>query len=119
MNRILAAVLALLALGFASRLTAADKPNVVFILADDLGWADTTPYGSTFHQTPNIQRLAKRGVRLTNAYAANPLCSPTRASILAGLYPGRIGITAPACHLPDERLEAALVKGRPDQKALP
>ncbi|MCI0457613.1 MAG: sulfatase [Gemmataceae bacterium] len=95
------------------------KPNLVFILADDLGWMDTTPYGSKFHETPNLDRLAKRGMRFTNAYAANPLCSPTRASILTGLYPGRVGITAPVCHLPEERLEASLVKqARPDQKAL-
>lgn len=98
---------------------AADRPNIVFILADDLGWMDTTPYGSKFHETPNIDRLARRGMRFTQAYAANPLCSPTRASILTGLYPGRLGITSPACHLPDERLEAALVKqARPDQKVL-
>src|SRR3954447_25471751 len=68
--------------------TGPPKPNIVFILADDLGWADTAPYGSTFHDTPNLARLAARGVRFTNAYAANPLCSPTRCSIMTGLYPG-------------------------------
>ena len=89
---------------------AATPPNVVFILADDLGWSDTTLYGQTkFYETPNIQRLAQRGMLFTNAYAANPLCSPTRASILTGLYPGRLGITAPAGHLPEEKLEARLV----------
>ncbi len=66
-------------------------PNIVFILADDLGWADTGVYGSTFHRTPNIDRLASRGMRFQNAYAASPLCSPTRASIMTGQYPGRIG----------------------------
>jgi arylsulfatase A-like enzyme len=85
------------------------KPNLVSILADDLGSADTSAYGSKYYATPNIDRLAKRGMLVTNAYAANPLCSPTRAGILTGLYPGRVGITAPACHLPAERLEAALV----------
>src|SRR5688572_3802872 len=105
MGRILSFVLlGLLPTGAA----AADRPNVVFILADDLGWADTSAYGSKYHETPNLDRLARRGMRFTQAYAANPLCSPTRASILTGLYPGRIGITAPACHLPEERLEAAL-----------
>ena len=59
------------------------KPNVVFILADDLGWADTTLYGHTkLYQTPNIERLAKRGMTFTRAYSASPLCSPSRASIL-------------------------------------
>jgi hypothetical protein len=57
-------------------------PNVVFILADDLGWGDTTLYGRTkFCETPNIERLAQRGMKFANAYAANPLCSPTRASM--------------------------------------
>lgn len=77
---------------------AADKPNIVFMLADDLGWRDTTPYGSTFYETPNIAHLAAKGMRFTNAYAASPLCSPTRASILTGQYPGRLRLTAPAGH---------------------
>jgi arylsulfatase A-like enzyme len=67
----------------------------------------------------NIQRLASRGMLFRNAYAAHPLCSPTRASILTGLDPGRIGITVPGCHLSQERLEAALVaKAHPSQKVL-
>ena len=82
------------------------KPNIVFILADDLGWMDTSLYGSKFCETPNIDRLAKRGMMFTQAYAANPLCSPTRASIMTGQYPARIGITAPVCHLPEEKFEA-------------
>ncbi len=84
------------------------RPNVVFILADDLGWRDTGCFGSRFHRTPSIDRLASRGLRLTQAYAASPLCSPTRASILTGLYPARIGITSPACHLPTVQLEKRL-----------
>lgn len=95
------------------------RPNVVFILADDLGWADTTPYGSRFHRTPHIDALAKRGLKFTQAYAANPLCSPTRASILTGLYPGRIGITAPVCHVPQEKLNASIrPRGPATQKCL-
>lgn len=75
------------------------RPNIVFILADDLGWADTTLYGHTkFYKTPNIERLAKRGMTFTRAYTASPLCSPTRASILTGLHPARTGITVPNCH---------------------
>ena len=75
------------------------KPNIIFILADDMGWRDSTPFGSRFYETPNIERLAKMGMKFTSAYAANPLCSPTRASILTGQYPCRIGITTPACHI--------------------
>lgn len=97
---------------------AADRPNVVFILADDLGWRDLGCYGSTFHETPHLDRLAARGVRFTQAYAASPLCSPTRASIVTGQYPARIGITAPVCHLPQLQLEKRLGKGNPNQPAL-
>ncbi|MFO7900849.1 MAG: sulfatase [Planctomycetota bacterium] len=70
-----------------------DKPNVVFILIDDLGWRDLTCYGSAFYETPNIDRLGREGMRFTDAYAASPVCSPTRASILAGKYPATVGIT--------------------------
>jgi len=96
----------------------AGTPNVVFILADDLGWRDVGCFGSTFYETPNIDRLATRGVRFTQAYAASPLCSPTRASILTGQYPARIGITAPNCHLPQVQLEKRLAKGNANMKAL-
>lgn len=81
------------------------RPNIVFLLADDLGWRDTSTYGSTFYETPNVDRLAQRGMRFTNAYSANPLCSPTRASILTGLYPGRLRFTTPAGHLKEEVLD--------------
>jgi arylsulfatase A-like enzyme len=70
-----------------------EKPNIIFILVDDLGWADLGCYGSTFYETPNLDRLAKEGMRFTDAYAAAPVCSPTRASILTGKYPARLGIT--------------------------
>ena len=101
----------------AANSTTADKPNIVFILADDLGWSDTTLYGTTkFYETPNIERLAGRGMTFQNAYAANPLCSPTRGSIMTGLYPGRIGITAPCCHEPEVRLEEQMVKRAPAYK---
>lgn len=90
------------------------RPNVLFILADDLGWRDLGVYGSPYHETPEIDRLAARGLRFTQAYAANPLCSPTRASILTGLYPARIGITMPACHLPTEVLEKGLTPPLPN-----
>jgi len=69
------------------------KLNFVFFLIDDMGWKDLGCYGSTFHETPNIDRLASEGMRFTDAYAACPVCSPTRASIMAGKYPARLGIT--------------------------
>lgn len=95
-------------LAFGSSLCAA-QPNVLFILADDLGAHDVGCFGSTFHETPNIDRLAARGVKLTQAYAASPLCSPTRSSILAGIYPARSGITTPSCHEMRVNLEKKLV----------
>lgn len=83
-----------LALALAAPLAAQKKPpNIVLILADDLGWADTAVYGADLHQTPNIDRLASEGVRFTNAYAAAPVCSPTRASIMTGKYPARLHMT--------------------------
>lgn len=94
------------------------KPNIVFMLADDLGWADITPYGSTFHETPNLKRLADRSVRFTDFYAASPLCSPTRSSILTGYYPARTGITAPVCHLNQVQLEKRLQSGNANQQTL-
>jgi arylsulfatase A len=68
------------------------KPNIVFILADDLGWADLPLYGNKFNEAPNLARLADQGMLFTNSYAANPVCSPTRASIQTGQYPARVGI---------------------------
>jgi arylsulfatase A len=69
------------------------KPNFLFILVDDLGWADLSCYGSTFHQSPRIDQLAREGMRFTDAYAACPVCSPTRASILTGKYPATLNLT--------------------------
>jgi arylsulfatase A-like enzyme len=103
----------LLILAISAVARAEAKPNVVFILADDLGWNDISLYGSKFHETPNIDALARRGMKFNRAYSASPLCSPTRASILSGLNPARIGITAPACHLPGEVLEKSLIKKAP------
>jgi arylsulfatase A len=69
------------------------RPNVVLIVIDDLGWADLGCYGSKFHKTPNLDRLAADGMRFTQAYAAAPVGSPTRAAIMTGRYPQRFGIT--------------------------
>ena len=77
-----------------SSLLAADKPNIVFILADDLGQMDIRAFNpKTFYETPNIDGLAKRGMKFTQGYAACCVCSPTRGSIMTGKYPPRFGIT--------------------------
>ena len=65
----------------------------VFFLVDDLGWSDVGCYGSSFYETPHIDRLAKEGVRFTSGYAACHVCSPTRASILTGKYPATMNLT--------------------------
>ena len=79
--------------GLFGRAVAAAKTNFVLILADDFGWRDLACYGNQDFATPNIDRLASQGARFTNAYAACPVCSPTRASIMTGRYPVRTGVT--------------------------
>lgn len=74
-------------------LRAQAAPNVVFVLADDLGWGDLGVQGARGFQTPNLDRLAREGVRLTDFYAAQPVCSASRAAFLTGCYPNRIGLT--------------------------
>ena len=69
------------------------KPNIVIILIDDMGWADVGCNGSQYYETPNIDRLAAQGIRFTDGYAACPVCSPTRASIMTGKYPARLHLT--------------------------
>jgi arylsulfatase A-like enzyme len=69
------------------------KPNFILILVDDLGWMDTGCYGSGFYETPNIDRLATEGMRFTDGYAACAVCSPTRAAVMTGRYPARLGVT--------------------------
>lgn len=93
------------------------RPNVVLILADDLGWSDTTLFGTTqLYRTPNIERLAQRGMTFTRAYSSSPLCSPTRASVLTGLSPARHGITSPTCHLPAVILKPEVATTAPPNK---
>ena len=69
------------------------KPNIVFILADDLGYGDLRCYGNPYNETPNLDSLAKRGIRFTSAYSACPVCSPSRAAILTGKHPARLHLT--------------------------
>ena len=82
-------MLFLLALPLA--LSAAGKPNFLFILVDDMGWKDLGSYGNKIHETPNLDKLAERGMRFTNAYAACPICGPSRAAIMTGRYPSTSG----------------------------
>ncbi|MEI6074903.1 MAG: sulfatase [Verrucomicrobiota bacterium] len=118
MKKLLAMLVGIIALQAIADPT--ERPNIVFILADDLGWSDTTLYGHTkYYKTPNLERLAKRGMLYTRAYAASPLCSPTRASIMTGQSPARIGITTPDCHLPEVRMtETVQPKAPPYKKSL-
>jgi arylsulfatase A-like enzyme len=109
---IVLALLVALCRPLAARAEPARPPNVILILVDDLGWRDLGSYGSTFYDTPNLDRLVARGMRFTNAHTASPLCSPTRASILTGIHPARIGMTAPRAHHRAVVLEQILLPGR-------
>ncbi|MFO0953041.1 MAG: sulfatase-like hydrolase/transferase [Isosphaeraceae bacterium] len=104
-SALLAACLSAVTLGSAR---AQDRPNIVLIVADDLGWADLGCYGSRFHRTPNLDKLAAEGRRFTQAYAAAPVCSPTRAALMTGRHPARLHLTDWLPGRPD----------RPDQKML-
>jgi arylsulfatase A-like enzyme len=84
---------ALLPLGFAPRLTAAEQPpNIVFVLADDLGWTDLGCQGSKYYRSPNIDRMASQGARFTSNYTCGPNCQPTRAALMSGQYGPRTGV---------------------------
>ena len=85
-----------LSLGQAEAIAAAETkrpPNILFILADDLGWRDLSNEGSTYYESPNIDRIANEGMKFTRGYATCQVCSPSRASILTGKYPTNHGIT--------------------------
>src|ERR687893_577347 len=91
----LAAALTLLALPLAdpaARAADPPRPNVIFILADDLGWTDPGCQGSKYYETPNIDRLAAQGVRFTSGYTCGPNCQPTRAALMSGQYGPRTGV---------------------------
>jgi arylsulfatase A-like enzyme len=79
--------------GFAATSKEKNRPNILFILVDDMGWTGPGCYGSDLHETPNIDRLATEGVRFDQAYAASPVCTPTRASIMTGKHPARLNMT--------------------------
>ncbi len=102
------------------------RPNIILVLIDDMGWRDLACCGSSFYETPNLDHMAEQGMRFTDAYAACPVCSPTRASLLTGQYPARVGLTdfiggksrgkviSPAYldHLPLEHTTLAAALGR-------
>ena len=68
------------------------KPNFIVFLIDDLGYGDIEPFGSQKNRTPNLTRMAEEGMKLTSFYAAAPVCSPTRAALMTGCYPRRVGL---------------------------
>src|SRR5215831_4326382 len=87
-------LLAILLAVFTAPVPAAERPpNVILMLIDDMGWTDLSCYGSRFYETPNIDRLASSGMRLTHAYSACTVCSPTRSAVMTGKYPARLHIT--------------------------
>lgn len=90
MRKILFVLLAFL---FATHLFSKETPNIILVIVDDLGYGELGCYGNTFNETPNIDNLATQGMRFTDAYASGPICSPTRASIIAGQVPARVGIS--------------------------
>lgn len=106
-------ILTLAAFGLATSVHA--KPNILFILADDLGWRDVSCYGSPFCETPHLDRLAREGLRFTQAYTAGSVCSPTRASIMTGKYPVRTGVTD---FIPGMKAEGRKLVTRPTNKEL-
>jgi arylsulfatase A-like enzyme len=90
---LMAGVVAILLASPGPAAAAPAHPNVILIVIDDMGWSDSGVYGSRFYETPAIDRLAKEGARFSDFYAAGSVCSPTRASLMTGQYPARIGIT--------------------------
>src|SRR5262249_5761771 len=92
MSRCLLALAIILIVATSAR-TADRPPNIVFILADDLGWTDLACQGSKYYETPNIDKLAKAGIRFTSGYTCGPNCQPTRAALISGQYGPRPGVS--------------------------
>lgn len=115
--RLFLVLLMALLLGPASASEAPDaRPSFLFILVDDLGWRDLGCYGSTFYDTPHLDALAASGMRFTQGYAAHPVCSPTRAAIMTGKNPARVGITD---WIPGKNPKGRKLLGPDDLHALP
>src|SRR5215510_11633531 len=103
------------------------RPNVLFILADDLGYGDLSCYGRPDYRTPVLDGLARQGIRFTSAYAAAPVCTPTRCAFITGRYPQRLAVglreplTDPNANIglpPDHPTIASLVRGNGYNTAL-
>ena len=92
------------------------KPNIIYIMADDLGYADLSGYGRKNYQTPHLDKLASQGIKFTNAYAAGALCTPTRTAFMTGRYPGRtpVGLWEPL----RGNAKDSLVGLRPEQTSI-
>lgn len=99
-NSLLIGIAALALASFTAVEAQPERPNIIHIMADDLGWRDVSIYGSETFHTPNIDRLAEKGMLFSEGYAASPLCSPTRAATLTGQTVSRVRFTSPTGHLP-------------------
>src|SRR5688500_15811077 len=89
MNRVSGLIAVLL---WPVEISIAAKPNIIFILADDLGYTEVVCYGSRYYETPNVDRLAAEGIRFTAGYSCGPNCQPTRAALMTGQYGPRTGV---------------------------
>lgn len=116
-NGVMKNLLVILVALFAVSCSSPEPPNIVFILVDDLGWADVGCNNpASFYEKPNLDLLSKSGVRFSNAYAACPVCSPTRASIMTGKYPARLHITD---WIPGSDPKNRMLLGPQDEHQLP
>ncbi len=96
-------ILAALILGASPQAQAQRPPNVVLVMMDDMGYGDLGSYGAADVRTPNIDRLAREGIRLTDAYANGPVCTPTRAALMSGRYQQRVGLEWILINSPGDR----------------
>jgi len=118
-NKIIFIISLLIFLNVNTDTQAKDKPNVLFIMIDDLGWKDVGFMGSTYYKTPNVDALAQSGMVFMNAYTASPLCSATRSSIISGTWPARNGLTSAAGHLKEATYKSVLTQeSDPKKKAI-
>src|SRR5215207_3225599 len=87
----------LLLIFLSSTVAISQKPNIIYIMTDDMGYADLSGYGSKKNQTPNLDKLASEGIKFVNAYSAAPVCTPTRTAFITGRYPARtpVGLIEP------------------------
>ena len=118
-----AAVSALAGAGGGAAGAQAERPNVLYVMADDLGWGDLSCYGRPDYRTPHLDRLAAEGVRLTQAYSASPVCTPTRCAFVTGRYPALtpVGLEEPLAwrrQLVEQKRDVGLAPGHPTVASL-